>query len=330
MRALQTSLAQWKQCQATLVFNSGYAAALGTLTALAGPQDILILDKLCHACLIDAARMSQATLRVFAHNHLEQLEKRLAWACETMAKRPASERGRVGVVVESIYSMDGDAAPIPSIVELKDRYEAWLMVDEAHATGIFGPHGAGWVHELGLQDRVEIQMGTMGKALGASGGFIAGSFHLIEYLKHRARSLVFSTAPSPVVCGAALAAVELLQTQEGQRQRERLHLNIRTLQGAIPPKWRSGGAQDGAMGWLHPGELATPIMAWLAGSTQGSLDLSNSLAEHGFWVPAIRYPTVSRNGARLRVSLSAAHSPHVVEDLAARLVETSASYCSPS
>ncbi|MGB1674387.1 MAG: hypothetical protein ACPHRA_14285, partial [Limisphaerales bacterium] len=137
-------------------------------------------------------------------------------------------------------------------------------------------------------------------------------------------------APSPVVCGAALAAVELLQTQEGQRQRERLHLNIRTLQGAIPPKWQSGGAQDGDMGWLYPGELATPIMAWMAGSTQGSLDLSNSLAEHGFWVPAIRYPTVSRNGARLRVSLSAAHSPHVVEDLAARLVETSASYCSPS
>ncbi|MBC8094754.1 MAG: 8-amino-7-oxononanoate synthase, partial [Akkermansiaceae bacterium] len=184
---LEEALAAFKRTEAALTFSSGYAAAVGTITALLGPDDILILDKLVHACIVDAAKLSGAKLRVFAHNDLADLEEKLKWARSNLAARPDLSRStpRILIVTESIFSMDGDRAPLTEIVALKNTYGAWLMVDEAHATGLHGNQGRGVADELGVSDQIEIQMGTLGKALGASGGYICGSRALIATLVNR-------------------------------------------------------------------------------------------------------------------------------------------------
>jgi 8-amino-7-oxononanoate synthase len=167
---LETALARFKQTDAALTFSTGYAAALGTIGALLGRGNIIILDKLVHASIVDAAKLCGAKIRVFAHNDLDDLEKKLKWA----ANFPTG-KGRILIVTESIFSMDGDAAPLREIVALKQKYGAWLMIDEAHATGILGKNGRGLADELRVGNQIEIQMGTLGKALGSSGGFICGS-----------------------------------------------------------------------------------------------------------------------------------------------------------
>ena len=211
---LEAALAEFKQTGSALSFSSGYTAAVGTICALAGKDDVLVLDKLVHACVIDAARLSGAKLRIFAHNDLNELEDILRW----FSQRPAGEnarRSRAIIVTESVFSMDGDLAPLREIVALKEKYDAWLMVDEAHATGFFGPGRRGLADELGVSDRIEIQMGTLGKALGSAGGYICGPRALTDYLVNRARSFIFSTAPVPAAAAAARAAVQLVQSVEG-------------------------------------------------------------------------------------------------------------------
>lgn len=182
---LEVSIARFKRTPAALAFHSGYAAALGTIPAICGKDDVIIMDKLSHACLIDAARLSGAVFRVFPHNDLNKLESHLAWASR---KHP---QARVLIVVESVYSMDGDLAPLKEIVDLKERYGAWLFLDEAHAVGVLGPSGGGLAEEVGMGDRIEVQMGTLGKALGAHGAYVAGSRVLRDYLINRARSFIF-------------------------------------------------------------------------------------------------------------------------------------------
>ncbi|MEP6663231.1 MAG: 8-amino-7-oxononanoate synthase, partial [Verrucomicrobiota bacterium] len=195
---LEETLAQFKKTEAALVFSTGYAAAVGTISALLGKDDIIVIDKLVHASIVDAARLSGAKLRVFAHNDLENLEKILRWAKKRAASiLLADQRLKILIVTESIFSMDGDFAPLKEIVALKEKYGAWLMVDEAHATGIFGKDGRGFAESCGISQQIEIQMGTLGKALGASGGYICGSRQLIDFLINRARSFIFSTAPVP-------------------------------------------------------------------------------------------------------------------------------------
>ncbi|HEY4984471.1 MAG TPA: 8-amino-7-oxononanoate synthase, partial [Verrucomicrobiae bacterium] len=206
---LEETLAAFKGTEAALSFSTGYAAAIGTITALLGKDDIIIVDKLVHACIVDAARLCGAKLRVFAHNDLNDLEEILKWADSrrqswSSIPRAAGLSGntlkrelqqpRTLIVTESVFSMDGDHAPLREIVELKNKHGAWLMVDEAHATGLYGKNRRGLAEELGMSDRIEIQMGTLGKALGASGGYICGSRVLIDYLVNRARSFIFSTA----------------------------------------------------------------------------------------------------------------------------------------
>ncbi|HTH47884.1 MAG TPA: 8-amino-7-oxononanoate synthase, partial [Candidatus Limnocylindria bacterium] len=205
---LEEALAAFKGTAAALTFSTGYAAAVGTIAALLGPDDIIIVDRLVHACCIDAARLSGAKLRVFAHNDLADLESILVWAAR---KSAPTKHPRVLIVTESVFSMDGDAAPLHDLVDLKDRYGAWLMLDEAHATGMFGAHRSGLAELAGVADRVEVQMGTLGKALGSAGGYICGSRALIEYLINRARSFIFSTAPVPAAAAAASAALDILQ-----------------------------------------------------------------------------------------------------------------------
>ena len=207
---LEEKLARFKHADAALTFSSGYAAAMGAVGALVDRHDVLILDKLCHASLVDAARTSGAILRVYPHNTLAKLEDHLQWA------RREHPDARIVVVTESVFSMDGDRALLAEIVELKERHGAMLLVDEAHATGVIGRHGRGLAHELDLAGRVDILLGTLSKALGVSGGYVCGRRSLIELLVNRARPFIYSTAQPPALAAAAEAAVDFLETDEGR------------------------------------------------------------------------------------------------------------------
>ena len=298
---LEEALAEFKGTEAALVFSTGYATALGTIPALVGKDDIVVLDKLVHASVVDAARLSEAKLRIYAHNDLNDLEDILKW-CER--QRSANTTAKVLIVTESLFSMDGDFAPLPEIVALKERFGAWLMVDEAHATGLFGGHRRGLVEDFGLTDRVEVQMGTLGKALGAAGGFIAGSRTLCDYLINKARSFIFSTAPPPVISASAQKALEIVRSGEGaellQALRARLHRFQDATRIAAPAK-------------------NSPIIPLVVGDEESALSLANRLWEDGIFVPAIRYPTVARGKARLRLTFSAAHESADIDRLAEAL-----------
>jgi 8-amino-7-oxononanoate synthase len=298
--ALEEQLAAWKEKEAALVFSSGYAAALGAIPALAGRGDTVVLDKLAHASLIDAARLSGATVRVVPHHGLGQLDKLLGKIALGEGSRHGA-RGRVLLVTESLFSMDGDTAPLAGWVAAKEKHGAWLLVDEAHATGLYSATGAGLVAEAGLSDRVEIVMGTLSKALGSVGGYIAGSRPLVDWLVNRARSFIYSTALPPGVIAASRAAVALSSSPEGAVLRARLRANIALFRDDLPAPWRS--------------EVSGAIQPLICGESSAALRLAAALRERGFHIPAIRYPTVARHAARLRVTLSAAHEPEQIEAL---------------
>lgn len=294
--ALEEELAAAKGTEAALVFSTGVAAASGTIPSLVGRGDVVIVDKLAHACLIDAIHASGAKLRVFPHNDLGKLEAHLQWA------RRTHPRGRALIVTESVFSMDGDLAPLRDIVALKEQHGALLLLDEAHAVGIRGIGAQGLAGELGLGDRIEIQMGTLGKALGVSGGYIAGSRVLIDLLVNRARSFIFSTAPSPAIAAACRAALRIVNSREGDALRAKLRENLCLL-------------AEGLKIPMPPSAIVPLVL----GSEERALAASSRVFEAGFYVPAIRYPTVPRNTARLRITMSAAHRPEQVQDLAATL-----------
>lgn len=298
--ALEEVLAAFKGTEAALTFSSGYATAVGVIPALCGRDDVVILDKLSHASLIDAARLSGATIRVFPHNHLEKLGRLLAGA------RQGNPSRRVLVVTESIFSMDGDAAPLAEMVALKERHEAWLLVDEAHAVGVLGPQGRGLAAALGLDGRIELQMGTLSKALGVSGGYLACSREMADLCINRARSLIYSTAPPPALAHAAAAAVRLVQGAAGEALRARLFANRRHLEPLL-------GA-----GLLA--RLPAAILPLVVGGEQAAVEASAALLEKGWLIPAIRYPTVARGSARLRLTVSAAHEEFQVKGLVAGLL----------
>jgi 8-amino-7-oxononanoate synthase len=296
--ALEEEIAAAKGTEAALVFSTGVAAATGTIPALVGRGDVVILDKLAHACLIDGVHASGAKMRVFPHNDLAKLESHLKWARETHPK------GRTLIVTESVFSMDGDLAPLREIVELKDLHGAILFLDEAHAVGVRGRGAQGLAGELGLADRIEIQMGTLGKALGVSGGYIAGSRTLIDFLINRARSFIFSTAPSPAIAAASRASLRIVQSPEGDALRTRLQENLSLFAAAMKAKLPQSA-----------------IMPLILGGEEQALSEAARLQEAGFFVPAIRYPTVPRKTARLRITLSAAQSHEQIRRLAEAIQE---------
>jgi 8-amino-7-oxononanoate synthase len=302
---LERDLAAFKRTDAALAFSSGYAAALGALGALAGPEDVVILDKLAHASLIDGARLSRATLRVFPHNHLGKLESHLRWA------REAAPEARIIVVTESIFSMDGDRAPVEEIVAMKNRYGAMLLLDEAHAVGVIGEAGRGLADKRGVASMVDIQMGTLSKALGSAGGYICASRAVIDLLINRARSFVYSTAPLPAAAAAASAALAFLQTPAGKRRQEELWQRIGDFTREAPERLRPAGP------------IQSAIVPLIIGEEEKTMAAAQWLREKGFLVPAIRYPTVSRGAARLRVTLSALHTPEQVSALCAALAKLS-------
>ncbi len=287
-RALEDYIATAKHAEAALTFTSGYATALSTIPVIVGKGDFIVLDRLAHASLIDAARMSEATLRVFPHNDTSKLEKLLS---TLRKKHPAV---RLLVVTESIFSMDGDLCPLQEIVNLCEQYHALLLLDEAHATGVLGPTGMGLAEELGLEEKIHFQMGTLSKAPGLSGGYVAASRDWIDLLVNRARPFIYTTAPPPALAHAALASLRLIRSSEGNSLREKLFQNISLL--------RPG----------HPSAILPVIL----GENQAALTASATLAEKGFLAPAIRYPTVPRGTARLRITLSASHPVEAVRELA--------------
>ncbi len=304
---LDEALAAFKNTQAAISFSSGYAAAIGTICALCDKDDIIVLDKLVHASIIDAARLSRAKLRVFPHNDLNALEDILRWAAGQSP--PGGERhSRPLVITESVFSMDGDVAPLRELVELKDRHGAWLMVDEAHATGLFGPNRRGLAEECGVADRVEVQMGTLGKALGAAGGYICGPRVLTDYLVNRARSFIFSTAPVPAAAAAARAGIELVQSPEGETRRNQLWASICRVKDSLTEA-----------GWSLPA-VHSAILPLIIGDEAAALAAAQTLREQGIFIPAVRYPTVARGEARLRLTLTAAHSHEDVDQLLRRLI----------
>jgi 8-amino-7-oxononanoate synthase len=288
---LERALAKWKGTEAALCFSSGYAAALGTIPALVTKNDVILLDKLCHASLIDGARLSGAVLRVFPHNQLRKLESLLEWAWR---KHPGK---RVLIITESVFSMDGDRAPLREVVELKKRFRALLMLDEAHAIGVTGPNGRGLAAAENVSEEVDVQMGTLSKALGTSGGYICGSHTLIEWLINRARSFIYSTAPPPAIAAAGLAAVDFLASPEGEKRRLLLWKRIRLMQRLLPRTALEGE------------DVAAPsaIFPLIVGDEKAALDMAAALQTEGFLVPAIRYPTVAKGTSRLRITVTAAH-----------------------
>ncbi|MFT4176696.1 MAG: 8-amino-7-oxononanoate synthase [Luteolibacter sp.] len=288
---LEESLAAAKQTEAALTFSSGFATALGTITAVCGKEDTIILDKLSHASLVDAARLSGATLRIFPHNDLEKLGRLLK------SSREKSPAARILIATESVFSMDGDTCPLAEILTLAEQYDALLLLDEAHGFGVLGENGMGLAEALGLQHRVTFQMGTLSKAVGLSGGYLAASRDWIDLILNRARSFIYSTAPPPCLAHAATEALALIRSEEGKKLRENLRRNLSLLE---------------------PAKL-TPIHPVILGTNESVLQASADLEAHGFLVPAIRYPTVPRGTARLRISVSAVHPQEAIQQLVANL-----------
>ncbi|MFN7141360.1 MAG: aminotransferase class I/II-fold pyridoxal phosphate-dependent enzyme [Limisphaerales bacterium] len=296
---LEELLADFKQTEAALSFSSGYSAAVGTICALMGKDDIIVLDKLVHASIVDAARLSGAKIRVFDHNDLNDLEKILQWA-DAKQIDGTTKRPNVLIVTESIFSMDGDSAPLREIVELKNKHGAWLMVDEAHGTGLYGLNRRGLAEELGVSSEIEVQMGTLGKAIGASGGYICGSRNLVDLLINRARSFIFSTAPVPASAAAATAGLRFMRSADGESRRNNLKERVKTFR---------------AVRGLGPEQVWSAIQPIIIGSETAAVETAVKLRDAGVFVPAVRYPTVARGAARLRITLTAGHTEDELAEL---------------
>ncbi len=285
-RELEAALAALKGSEDAVLFGTGYQANVGTITALVGPEDLICSDELNHASIIDACRLSRARTAVYRHGDPEHLATLLAEA------RPAHRRCLI--VTDGVFSMDGDMAPLPALRAVAERHQAMLMVDDAHGTGVLGRTGAGTAEHFGVHGQIPIQMGTLSKALAGEGGFVAGSRLLCDYLRNRARSFIFSTAPSPATAAVGLEALAVLRREP--ERRERLHANTRRLRQGLT-----------ALGYrVLPGE--TPVVPVLIGEAEPTLALARTLEEAGVFVPAIRPPTVPVGSSRLRATVMATHT----------------------
>jgi len=312
---LEETLAGFKGTQAAISFSSGYAAAVGTIGALMDSNDVIVVDKLVHASVVDAARLCGAKLRVFGHNNLDDLKKILQWVDKRNQNGVLSNdsrKPRTLIVTESVFSMDGDQAPLRELVEIKEKYGAWLMLDEAHSAGLYGPKRCGLAEELGVANRIEVQMGTLGKAFGAAGGYICGSRGLVHLLVNRARSFIFSTAPVPAAAAAATAGVRYAQSPAGEERRQRLWRNVEEIRRGL------GSSVTFASHGDAPAKPSA-IMPIMIGAENRAMKVAQQLLDKKVLIPAIRFPTVSRGQARLRLTASAAHSSAQITEMLAAL-----------
>ncbi len=282
---LETALARFKQTQAALVFGSGYMANLGLIPALIGSGGLILADRLSHASLIDGCRVSRASLRVFHHRDLTHLERLLI-------RRPP--RRDILIVTEGIFSMDGDLSPLPDLIDLAEKYEARLLVDDAHGTGVMGLHGRGSLEHFGVESRLPFHMGTLSKALGTSGGYVVGPESVIRYLVNRSRPFIYTTAPPPATAAASLAAIEVLQAEPARRSR--LWENR---------QYFYAGLQE--LGFRMT-ESVSPIIPIVIGRPEKATAMANRLLELGVYAPAIRPPTVPKDTSRIRATVTSEHS----------------------
>ena len=287
---LEAKIAKVKETEAALVFGSGYLANIGTIPVLAGDKDLILSDALNHASLIDGCRLSHATKQIYRHCDIEHLESLLTQSTKF--------RRRL-IVTDGIFSMDGDIAPLPEICELADRYDAMVMVDDAHSFGVLGEKGGGTVEHFGLENRGVIQMGTLSKAVGGLGGYVAGSADLIDFLVNRARSFIFTTGLPPATLAGASAALDVIYSTPELRRR--LSSNVLLLKNALLEK----GFQ------LLPSE--TQILPLILGAADVASRFAEVLLSHGVYAPAIRPPTVPEGTSRLRLSVIASHTPEDLE-----------------
>lgn len=299
-KELEERLAAFKQTESALVYPTGFMANLGVISSLLSEGDAIILDRLNHASLIDAARLSRCRMFVYEHRSISSLEKVLF--------RTRAYKKRL-VATDSLFSMDGDLAPLREMVQLCKKNRVWLMIDDAHATGVLGEKGIGLAEQCGVLGEVEIVMGTLSKALASQGGFVCGSKDFVSYLINRSRPFIYTTALSPVSTAAAMAALELVQ-EEPWRRGKLLRIS-KTLRDKLKEKFPS---QAKVLS-----DPPTPILPLVAGTIGKVLRLSHHLRESGIFVPAIRPPTVGKNECRLRISLSSEHTEEQIENLLASL-----------
>jgi 8-amino-7-oxononanoate synthase len=297
-KALVDEIRSFEQTEAAMLFPTGYAANLGTIAALVGKEDVVYSDRLNHACLIDGARLSGATVRVYPHADAGRLGGSL--------ERDAGCFRRRLIVTDGVFSMDGDLGPIDKLVELAEHFDSMLMVDEAHGTGVFGADGRGACSAVGVSERVPIKVGTLSKALGSIGGFVAGSDRLIRWLTNHARSQIYSTALPPAAVAAAQTAIEIVRKEPWRRE------HVHALSGRVRAALRDAG--------LDVGMSTGPIVPVIVGDVDKTMALSGRLLETCMFAPAIRPPTVPEGTARLRVSLSAAHTEADADRLIAAIL----------
>lgn len=286
---LEQKLAEFKHTEAAIVFPTGYMANLGTISVIVGKGDAILCDRFNHASIFDGARLSGAKLLVFPHRDTEALKRILD-----------KQRGKFNrnlIITDSLFSMDGDIAPLPEIVQIAKHYNCLTMVDEAHATGIFGRNGGGLIEHFGLTGQIDVTMGTLSKALGSLGGFVAGSKELIDFLVNKSKSFIYTTALPAANCAAGLKAIEIVQNEP--QRRARLWKNIELL--------RKHTTTNSQILPIHIGEAKAALLA------------SERLIEAGFLVHAIRPPTVPKGTARLRISLSSEHNQSDIERLRVEL-----------
>lgn len=295
---LQTLLAQWESTQAAVVLPSGFAANISVISCLAQAGDLILSDANNHASIIDGCRLSKAQRFIYPHAD--------AQAVEVLLRAHRDRFERAFIVTDSVFSMDGDFAPLDRLCDLAEEHDAILIVDEAHATGVWGESGSGLCEHLGVKQRVPIRVGTLSKAIGAMGGFVCGPQVVIDYLINHGRSLIYSTALPPMVAATALAHVRLMIDQPQRRQQ--LHANVERLRGGLDAFWQRRVASS-----------CSQIIPLVMGENQAALDLQDDLAQAGFFVPAIRPPTVPARRARVRISVSASHTDDQIDGLAAAL-----------
>ena len=290
---LERQIAKFKHTEACVVFQSGFAANAGTVSAILGKDDLIISDELNHASIIDGCRLSKAAIRVFKHKDTADCAK----ICEETKDWP----GRKLLITDGVFSMDGDIAPLPALCELAEKYNCIMMVDDAHSSGVLGRNGRGTIDHLGCHGRVDIQVGTLSKAIGAMGGYVCGKRDLIEFLYHRARPFLLSTSHPPSVTATCQAAFSLLGSRAGAELIGRLWENTRYFQ--------KGLSQQG----FPPSASETPISPILVGDAGKAFELSRELFQAGVYAPAVGFPTVAEGKARLRAIVTATHTRKELE-----------------
>jgi glycine C-acetyltransferase len=285
-RELEARFAAFKHADAALMFQSGFTANAGTVAAILTPDDVIVSDRLNHASIIDGARLSRAEIKVFEHRDAEHAGRLL---------RETAKPGRHQLLItDGVFSMDGDIAPLPDLVEVAEQYEAIMMIDDAHASGVLGAGGAGTVDHFGLHGRVDIQVGTLSKAIGVLGGFIAGPSHLIEWLQNRGRPYLFSTSAPPSVVAACIEALDIIRDEP--ERLERLWSNTGMFKAGLHDLGYDTGTSE------------TPITPVITGDAAITQTFARRLFEEGVFCPAIVFPTVAKGSARVRTIVTADHT----------------------